>query len=101
VPTCSLPLDSPTSPCSAGGAPSDTYNTTSREGSTLADIYTARRESTRCVVAKPIIGRALPTTCVAVIPTLVVSGSAVSGLLTAVMVYPFVHLYFRWLASKG
>ena len=49
----------------------------------------------------PIIGRALPTTCVAVIPTLLVSGSAVSGLLTAVMVYPFVHLYFRWLSNKG
>lgn len=50
---------------------------------------------------KPIIGRALPTTCVAVIPTLLVSGSAVSGLLTAVMVYPFVHLWFRWLSNKG
>ena len=50
---------------------------------------------------QPIIGRALPTTCVAVIPTLLVSESAVSGLLTAVMVYTFVHLYFRWLANKG
>lgn len=49
---------------------------------------------------KPIIGRALPTTCVAVIPTLLVSGSAVSGVLTAVMVYPFVHLFFRWLAWR-
>jgi hypothetical protein len=51
-------------------------------------------------VDKPIVGRALPTTCVAVIPTLVVSGSAVSGLLTAMMVYPFVHLWFRWLAGR-
>lgn len=49
---------------------------------------------------QPIIGRALPTTCVAVIPTLLVSGSAVSGLLTAVMVYPFVHLWFRWVAGR-
>ena len=50
---------------------------------------------------KPIIGRAFPTTCVAVIPTLLVSGSVVSGVLTALMVYPFVHLWFRWLSYKG
>lgn len=49
---------------------------------------------------KPIVGRALPTTFVAVIPTLVVSGSAVAGLLAGLMVYPFVHLFFRWLAWR-
>lgn len=52
-------------------------------------------------MSAPIIGRALPTTCVAVIPTLVVSGSLVAGVLVAVGVYPFVHLWFRWLASRG
>jgi mannose/fructose/N-acetylgalactosamine-specific phosphotransferase system component IID len=52
-------------------------------------------------VGKPIIGRALPTTCVAVIPTLAVSGSLVAGVLVAVGVYPFVHLWFRWLSNRG
>jgi hypothetical protein len=52
-------------------------------------------------VGEPIIGRALPTTLVACLPTLAVSGSAVSGVLCGVMVYPFVHLWFRWLANKG
>ena len=99
--TYSPPQDSPTSPYSAGGAGFATSPTTHREASTLADTDTAHRESTRCVVDKPIIGRALPTTCVAVIPTLLVSGSVVSGVLTALMVYPFVHLWFRWLSSKG
>jgi len=52
-------------------------------------------------VDKPIIGRALPTTCLAVIPTLLVSGSVVSGVLAALMLYPFVHLWFRWVAYKS
>jgi mannose/fructose/N-acetylgalactosamine-specific phosphotransferase system component IID len=49
----------------------------------------------------PIIGRALPTVCVAVIPTLAVSGSLVAGVLVAVGVYPFVHLWFRWVAFRA
>ncbi len=59
-----------------------------------------RRESLGCDVDKPIIGRALPTTCVAVIPTLAVSGSLVAGFGVAVAVYPFVHLWFRWVAFR-
>jgi len=51
-------------------------------------------------MSAPIIGRALPTVCVAVIPTLVVSGSLVAGVLVAVGVYPFVHLWFRWVAGR-
>ncbi len=52
-------------------------------------------------MGKPIIGRALPTVCVVLIPILAVSGSLVAGFSVAVAVYPFVHLWFRWLASKG
>ena len=99
--TYSPPQDSPTSPYLCGGAGCDTSPTTRREGNTLADTDTAHRRSTGCVVDKPIIGRAFPTTCVAVIPTLLVSGSVVSGVLTGLMVYPFVHLWFRWLSNKG
>ena len=73
----------------------------SREVSTLADIFTVRRGSTRCVVDKPIIGRALPTVCVVVIPILAVSGSLVAGFGVAVAVYPFVHLWFRWVAYRS
>jgi mannose/fructose/N-acetylgalactosamine-specific phosphotransferase system component IID len=73
----------------------------SREASTLDDICMVRRRSTRCVVGKPIVGRALPTTCVAVIPTLAVSGSVVAGFGVAVAVYPFVHLWFRWVAFRA
>jgi uncharacterized protein (DUF2062 family) len=49
----------------------------------------------------PVIGRAMPTTFVAVIPTMLVTGSVTAGLATAVIVYPFAHLWFRWIANKG
>lgn len=73
----------------------------SREADTLADIFTVRRGSTRCDVDKPIVGRALPTVCVVVIPILAVSGSLVAGFGVAVAVYPFVHLWFRWVAFRA
>lgn len=50
---------------------------------------------------RAVVGVALPTAYVAVIPVGMVTGSPIAMLLAFLMVYPYCHLFFRWRRRRG